>query len=299
MFDFTLHELVCLDAVVTGGSFQSAAKMLHRSHPSIHAAIKNLEAQLGIRLLDRSGYRVALTEEGRTFHARARGLLADARSLHTLADCLAQGEESELHVVVASLCPLDRIVKLLRRFSDDFPHTQLHLHFDSLSGPLERLFDQDADLIFHDHDRSDPHLDSIELFGVELIPVVAPGFLPFPITDGLTPEDMRNHVQCVIRDSARRLPPQDYFVVDGARRWTVGDQWMKKELILRGMGWGHMPRFMIEQELKDGRLLSIAGRYLKRFRREIVAARLHHVPRGPVAKRLWEYIETEARRSSP
>jgi DNA-binding transcriptional LysR family regulator len=297
MSGFTLHELECLDAVVEEGSFQSAAKKLHRSHPSVHAAIKNLEAQVGIPLLDRSGYRVALTEAGKTFYARARGLLADARSLQTLGACLAQGEESELHVVVASLCPLDRIIPLLRNASDEFPRTRLHLHFESLAGPLERLFDQEADLIFHDVDGADPHLESIELFGVELIPVVAPGFLPFPITDTLMPEELRDHVQCVIRDSARRLPSRDLLVGAGARHWTVGDQGMKKELISRGMGWGYLPLFMIEQELEDGRLLPLTGRYFKRHRRELVAARLRHLPRGPVAKRLWESIEAEARRT--
>ena len=45
MLDITLHELQCLDAVVAEGSFQRAAARLHRTHPSVHAAVKNLEAR--------------------------------------------------------------------------------------------------------------------------------------------------------------------------------------------------------------------------------------------------------------
>ena len=58
---------------------------------------------------------------------------------------------------------------------------------------------------------------------------------------------------------------------------------MKKELILQGMGWGHMPRFLIARELQAGKLHSISGRYLKGGRVELVAARRRQAPHGPVA----------------
>ena len=93
--------------------------------------------------------------------------------------------------------------------------------------------------------------------------MVAPGFLPFPVSTPITPEQMRDYVQCVIRDTARHSPPRDYYLIEGARSWTVSDQLMKKELILQGMGWGHMPALLVDEELRDGRLLSIAGRHLQ------------------------------------
>ena len=83
------------------------------------------------------------------------------------------------------------------------------------------------------------------------MPVVAPGFLRFPVSRAITPERMRDYVQCVIRDTARHTPPRDYFVIEGAHSWTVSDQLMKRELILQGMGWGHMPRFLIEPDLRE------------------------------------------------
>ena len=290
----TIHQLLCFDAVVTEGGFQSAAEKLRRAQPSVSLAVKNLESQLGLDLLDRSGYRVSLTEAGRSFHERTRVFLHELRGLKNHAAQLALGEESELRVVIGDLCPLPETLALLRRFFDGCPATRLHLHFEALSGPWERLFDGDADLILHHIDKSDARLEFIDIFGVSLVPVVAPGFLGFPISPAITPEQMRDYVQCVIRDTARHSRPKDYFLVEGSRSWTVSDQLMKRELILQGMGWGHMPRFLVEHDLRDRRLSDISGRHLKGGTSELVAARRREVPHGPIASRLWRHIEEQA-----
>jgi DNA-binding transcriptional LysR family regulator len=134
---------------------------------------------------------------------------------------------------------------------------------------------------------------------VKLVPVVAPGFLRFPITRSITPEQMRDYVQCVIRDTARRTPPLDYYVVEGARSWTVSDQLMKLELIRQGMGWGHMPDYLIKRDLRERRLLSIAGKHFQGGQVELVAARQRNTPHGPVANRLWQLIGEQATALAP
>jgi DNA-binding transcriptional LysR family regulator len=290
----TIHQLLCFDAVVSEGGFQAAAAKLRRSHSTVFTSIKNLESQLRLRLFDRDGYRVTLTEAGKSFHARTPVFLHEFGQLRNHADQLAMGEESELRVVIGDLSPLRETLGLLRRFFDHCPGTRLHLHFEAISGPWERLFDDEADLIFHHIDKSDPRLEFVDLLAVELVPVVAPGFLRFPITDTITPEQMRDYVQCVIRDTARRSAPRDYFLVEGAQSWTISDQLMKKELILQGMGWGHMPRYLVEQNLRDRSLLPITGRHLRGGRAELVAARRRDTPHGPVANRLWQYLRDQA-----
>jgi DNA-binding transcriptional LysR family regulator len=294
MDGLTLHQLLCFEAVVTEGGFQAAAEKLHRSQPTVSSSVKNLETQLRLNLLDRSGYRVALTDAGRSFYERAHVFLHELRGLRDHAAQLAMGEESELRVVIGDTCPLPEILGLLRRFFDSCPGTRLHLHFEAISGPWERLFDEEADLILHHIDKADPRLVFIDLFTVKLIPVVAPNFLRFPISKSITPEQMRDYVKCVIRDTARRSPPRDYYLVEGARSWTVSDQLMKRELILQGMGWGHMPRYLIEQKLRDGSLLPITGKHFRGGQVELVAARLRNTPHGPIADRLWRFIEEQA-----
>src|SRR5438445_8857131 len=198
----TIHQLQCFDAVVTEGSFQAAAEKLLRSQPTVSSSVKNLETQLKLNLLDRSGYRVTLTEAGRSFHAHTRVLLGELQNLRNHATQLKMGEESELSVVIGDLCPLPEMLKLLRRFFDGCPGTRLHLHFEAISGPWERLLGGEADLIIHHIDKSDTRLEFIDLLKVTVVPVVAPAFLRFPISNAITPKQMRDYVQCVIHNSA-------------------------------------------------------------------------------------------------
>jgi DNA-binding transcriptional LysR family regulator len=292
--DFTLLELTAFDAVAGAGSFQAAAARLHRTHPTVYTAIKSLEARLGLTLLNRAGYRVTLTEAGVAFHRRAQALLRDAGALEEFAAQLAVGQESELTIVLGDACPASILVTLLREFFVAFPGTRLHLHFEAISGPWERLLDREAHLIIHHIDQSDARIEFLDLFPVEFIPVVAPKFLPFPVNRAITPRQMRQHVQCIIRDSARHSAPRSYFVLEGANSWTVGDQLMKKELIVAGMGWGRLPDFLIQDELRARRLLSIEGRHFKRNRVDIVVARLRERVHGPVSQRLWQFMESQA-----
>jgi DNA-binding transcriptional LysR family regulator len=218
------------------------------------------------------------------------------QNLRNHAAQLAMGEESELRVVIGDLCPLPEILKLLRRFFDGCPGTRLHLHFEAIAGPWQRLFEDEADLILHHIDKADTRLEFIDLFSVKLVPVVAPDFLGFPISRSISPEQMRDYVQCVIRDTARGSAPKSYFLVEGARSWTVSDQLMKKELILQGMGWGHLPKYLIEQELRERRLLPITGKYFQGGQAELVAARRRDMPHGPIADKLWRFIGEQAQR---
>ena len=138
--------------------------------------------------------------------------------------------------------------------------------------------------------RPAPFAKLIDLCTIRVIPVVAPGFLRMPVSEQITPEQMRAYTQCVIRDTARHSARPNFYIIEGAPSWTVGDQLMKKELILQGMGWGHLPRYLIEDELASGKLLSIAGEYFKGGQVELVAARRRDAPHGPIANRLWQFI---------
>jgi DNA-binding transcriptional LysR family regulator len=289
MHDFTLQELQSFDAVVAHGGFEAAARALHRSHPAVFAAVAKLERQLGIALLDRSAYRVRPTEAGRAFHHRAQAILHEMQGLRRYAAQLAMGQESELRIVIGDFCPPAPLLALLSRFFADHAGTRLHLALEAVGGPAERLFDGDADLIVHGVDRHDPRIESIGLGKVPFVPVMAPGFIAAP-RRSLRPDDLRAATQAVIRDTARHTPGKDHFVIAGAHRCTVPDQATKKEVILHGLAWGHLPRFLVEKELRSGKLVSIAGKHLPGSVETLVAARRADVPHGPVAQALWAHI---------
>jgi len=296
MIPFTLHDLQCFDAVARTGGFQAAAQALHRSHPAVFAAVGKLEKQLCVPLLDRSGYRVQLTEAGKSFHGKAQSLLHEMESLRLHAAQLAAGEETDLHVVIGDLCPYAPALAMLSRFFAAHPRTRLHLHFETVGGPPERLLDGDADLILHAVDKNDPRFEWLDVGKVRFVPVAAPGFLPFAVKRTIRQEDMRPFTQCIIRDSARHSPGRPYYVIEGAHQCTVPDQQMKKQVILQGLAWGHLPDFLIAKELEKGSLVSLAGRYLTGSVEELVAARRAGRPHGPVADELWSYLQEQAGR---
>lgn len=282
-----LHDLRCFSAVAHHGSFQAAAVALNRTHPSVFAAVARLEQQLGLTLLDRSGYRVRLTDAGRMFRARVDLALREFDQLRTYAAQLADGEETTLRVVIGDLCPRPEILEQLSRFFVNRTRTRLQLEYEAVGGPLERLLDGEADLIFHRADPTDPRLEQIELCEVHLVPVVAPGFLPFAPTEDITPDLMRSFTQCVIRDTARRLSSESYFLLDGAHQCFAPDHGMKRELILQGLAWGHLPSWLIKDDLLHGRLISIAGKHLPGRREQLAAVRRRDKLHGPVAQALW------------
>jgi DNA-binding transcriptional LysR family regulator len=294
MVRFSIQALEYFDAVVECGGFQQAADKVNRSHAAVFAAITKLESGLGLKLLDRGGYRVTLTDAGRSFHTRVRAFLEEVNALQIHADQLSMGDETHLVVVIGDTCPSPPALELLSLFFARCHGTRLDLHFETIAGPLERLFDDYADLILHSIDRSDPRVEWIDFGVVSFIPVVAPGFLPFEPSKSITPEHMRTLTQCVIRDTGTHSDKRNYYVIEGAPQCTVADHSMKRDLILRGMAWGHLPHFLIGEDLNEGRLISIAGHYFPGMKIDLVAARRRGRPHGPVANRLWQHLRDNA-----
>jgi len=70
----TLDQLRTFIAAVDEGSFSAAGRKLRRAQSVVSQTLANLEAQLGVKLFDRSARYPRLTEEGRS-------LLADARAV--------------------------------------------------------------------------------------------------------------------------------------------------------------------------------------------------------------------------
>jgi DNA-binding transcriptional LysR family regulator len=288
--NITLQQMLTFDAVVSQGSIQAGARYLSKTHPSVITALKKLEDELGFALFDRSGYRSVLTEEGRAFHKNVKRILGDIHELKNQAMHIKGSEEAELNIVVGDITPLSSALTVLRTFSKENPYTRLNLFFGNLFGPNERLLDGEADLIIHHVDKSDPRYEYRDFCKVPIVPVVAPGFLNIPISKKLRYDELKGYTQCIIRDTATHSKKLNRFIIEDAPHLTVGDQYTKKEVLLQGMAWGHMPLFLIEQELKRGELISIEGGYIKGVVREIVIARLSENNKGVMAERLWQYF---------
>jgi LysR family glycine cleavage system transcriptional activator len=71
------QALRALEAVARTGSLTKAAEAMHVTHGAISHQLKGLEDDLGVRLIERAGRGIRLTDEGERFAGRVRAALAD------------------------------------------------------------------------------------------------------------------------------------------------------------------------------------------------------------------------------
>ena len=72
-----LAAMATFVGIVDRGSLTAAAAALDTSLPSVVRRLAELEAVLGVRLLNRTTRRLSLTDEGREYYERSRRVLAD------------------------------------------------------------------------------------------------------------------------------------------------------------------------------------------------------------------------------
>src|SRR5437879_4908688 len=92
----TLNQLRTSIAAVDEGSFSAAGRKLRRARSVVSQTLANLEAQLGVKLFDRSARYPRLTEEGRSLLADARAVADHIDGFKARARAMKEGLEPEL-----------------------------------------------------------------------------------------------------------------------------------------------------------------------------------------------------------
>lgn len=115
--------------VADARSFSIAANHLHLTQPAVSKRIALLESQMGVRLFDRIGRTVNLTEAGRALEPRARGILLDIEDTHRAISNLAGNIGGQLSLATSHHIGLWRLPQVLRKFSQRYPDVSLDLHF--------------------------------------------------------------------------------------------------------------------------------------------------------------------------
>lgn len=135
----TLRQLEFLCAIADQGSFSKAAEACHVTQPTLSSAIKEVEALLGVQLIERESRGASLTQAGVAAVQRARGILSDT------ADMVAAAQQANAPLsgafklgAIPTIAPflLPRTIKALRA---SHPDLKLYLREDQTDRLLEAL----------------------------------------------------------------------------------------------------------------------------------------------------------------
>lgn len=140
--------------------FGRAAERLHIAQPPLSQQIKALEAELGVRLLNRSTRRVELTPAGERFLDRARGLLASLDAAGAEATRIAAGEVGRLAIGFTGSATYELLPALARTLHEELPGIELDLKGEMLTPrQVTALGDGTIDLGFLRPPVRDPGLE--------------------------------------------------------------------------------------------------------------------------------------------
>lgn len=254
----TLDALAVLDAIDRRGSFAAAAEELHRVPSAVTYTLQKLEQDLDVTLFDRSGHRAKLTPAGEKLLRDGRHLLQAAGQLESAVRRVANGWESELKIAVGDLIPLERVYPLCMEFYREDCGTALRLGTELLSGTWDALMSGRADLVIGatgEGPASGGYASRL-LGSMAFIFVVAPGHPLAATPEPLREQDIQRHRAVAAADSSRTLPPLTASILSGQDVLTVPTMSAKCAAHRHGLGVGYVPRYLVAEDLAQGRLIA-------------------------------------------
>jgi len=141
-----IHEVQIFLAAAEAGSFSEAGRRLQMSQPAVSQQIRALERRLDVRLFDRSGRHIHLTEVGQAFIPLAREMInLSIRAEETIASM--KGEVIGLLRIACSTTAGKYVLpKLIAGFIEKYPGVQVACSVVSREAALEKMIDGTAQL---------------------------------------------------------------------------------------------------------------------------------------------------------
>ncbi|MFM0503498.1 LysR family transcriptional regulator [Paraburkholderia caffeinilytica] len=121
-------QLQMLVAIAEHGTLMAAAEALSVSQPAVTKSIKELEARLGVQLLERSGAGVRLTRYGETLLRRARAVVAEIARAEREIEEMKSGAGRTLSIGVSLLASSIAMPDALRAFRRRLPDVRLNVY---------------------------------------------------------------------------------------------------------------------------------------------------------------------------
>lgn len=137
-----LDDLIAFHRIVEHGSLSGAARELHISLAVVSRRLARLEHSLGVRLVSRTTRSLALTEEGRSLHARAVRILSEIEDAAREATRGRQFAAGTLRMTTTVAFGRRLIAPLLQEFASGNPELTVQLHAsDTITDIVDEGFD--------------------------------------------------------------------------------------------------------------------------------------------------------------
>lgn len=130
-----LQSMRVFQQVVDDGSFAAAARKFDMSAAVVTRLVGDLEDHLGVRLLQRTTRRLALTDAGEAYLARVRHILNDIDEAHAAAQAHAQEMSGVIRILTPPIFGVHILGPLVAEFGRRYPKVILDIHVESTQVP--------------------------------------------------------------------------------------------------------------------------------------------------------------------
>ena len=290
------QEMRVFAAVVEAGSFVGASDAMAMSKPAVSRYVRDLEARLGVRLLQRTTRKLSLTDEGSAFYARSKDVLADVEEAEAEITSRRGEASGLLKVNVPVSFGILHLAPLWAEFMARHPKVTLEI---TLSDRLADLVEEGFDVAVRIARLPNSSLISRKIAATRMVVCASPTYLEKHGTPDL-PADLADHA--VLAYSL--FSSGDQWEFEGPRgKVTVkvtpcmhsnsGDTC--RAAALRHQGIILQPSFLVGDDLKSGALVQLLPDYLSiALGVYAVYPTRKHLP--PKVRLLIDYLIESARR---
>jgi DNA-binding transcriptional LysR family regulator len=245
--------------IVELGSFSRAAAALEVPRATATHAIKELEARLGTRLLDRTTRSVRPTLDGQAFYERCVHVLSELDDAEASLRHVASNPRGVLRVDMHGTHATRIVLPRIDHFRARYPGIDLVV---SSGDRLVDLVREGVDCVLRAGNPRDSSLVARRLALMPQVVCASPEYLTYFGTPR-HPDELAAH-QIVKFFSSGAVDNTLELLIDGQVRAFALGGWMSVNdaenyvvCALRGCGLIQLPRFHVEDELRDGRLVEV------------------------------------------
>jgi len=287
----TLRQLRVLLAVAEHGGFGRAGDSIGLSQPAVSQAIRGLEVELGLKLLDRTTREVALTAAGRALVGPLRRVLGELDDVLDEARGTGAAARGVVHVASAPTISGGLMPQVLAAAQQRYPDIQVLLHDQPQQLAVEAVRGGTVDFaVIVGTEVPDPTLEQQALFEEHFI-LVCPAGHALAARPGLALAELDGWPLVLLDHTSGSRPLIDRaFARAGLKPRAVidvGHPATALRMVQVGLGVSVLPELSLPlPDAQALRAVPLEGA----LNRQVVLARRPQRSLAPAAQRLWELI---------